>query len=1233
MDNLSDTQEPVNERYFITVLKNSRILNNKVIKSGYIVIRYRDISQYCSNTTENFNDYNLIYKNHRVITKLFGSYQQRCDIGFNNYNDLSYLYMDYITIPKDTIIYFSNNHIKYTTRFNNSISKILKTINLNFEKKIQKLSNFTNEEVKLIFNDLLNINRDYNYNVNIFNTLNNYEFNNDINLNINNFNKFTICSINDEIVHYYQNIGFCLTNNKLENFINRTFNDIQNYKNSNETNNNIKYYSICSNININSYNISSFDKLNYYIFSNNIIKKFKFKFNFIHNYLTIDVYLLNDTYETLLLGEIPITYEWIKILFYLPDYGNLNKPLKITNEREITEVFKEVCNSNLRTTFSSKNKHQSKYEKMIENISIKPFEYQKNNILWMNQIEHDVDKKLMEFKFIDNPDYKLLRLDDVDYAVIKSSFNSNNMIIKKRHFVQKNYLKPYVLNGGILADDVGLGKTLCCICHIVYCLENDIENASNYMGNNLIILPPRLICQWELEFKKYVKKEVLDKLNICKIVSVKDVKKIVNKDIKKHNVFIISYNILTNTNYCKYLEEDNITNNALPFENRKFDIVNTKWNRIFIDEGHEIMKFNIEYDNQLCKIDNFEYNNYNFKYNLITNNINKNIRDIGLKIVDIQSNYKWIISATPFELPLFNLYAYTILFNMLRRGDYKKVLFGLNNNTITKVINRITRKTTKTQIRNQVSVPIFTEEIKYLNQTTVERNMYMSAIHNDNTNRIFQLCTHLLVSDDNEDIIDNTGRFMTLKEINEKMIGQSKKLHKTTLLKLKENDKRIIPLNDKFNCIEFVNNYLKENYKYSNQNSEYFIPKLLKDNIDKEFNYIDNYSSNQYHLMFLYSYSNDIKLLNDIITNSYNIILSKIQNGEEITYQFDNELFILIVNEIKDILTKIRLFKGGFNHNSGRNLNIEITPNIERNSSIYYYNKKNKNLKEQIRSKINTITENNKKLKSDISRLENQIRLFESDDFMKESVKDPCPICLTEYTGGIAISICRHILCSDCVKELFRGGKTTINCAFCRKQLKKDDYNMTTIDCINDADNLNDEARANEEQDKDKPQEESKIEKYGTKLAYLIDYLQELFANTDSRVIIFSQYDKMLRLIGIVLKDFNIKHIYIKGNVYVVNKNITKFKTDNSIRVVMLSSETCASGNNLTEASHIIFADVLNANKTRTRDIESQAIGRAIRLGQNKPVVIKRLIMNNTIEEDYFKTNRYDMRELQFGDV
>ena len=83
----------------------------------------------------------------------------------------------------------------------------------------------------------------------------------------------------------------------------------------------------------------------------------------------------------------------------------------------------------------------------------------------------------------------------------------------------------------------------------------------------------------------------------------------------------------------------------------------------------------------------------------------------------------------------------------------------------------------------------------------------------------------------------------------------------------------------------------------------------------------------------------------------------------------------------------------------------------------------------------------------------------------------------------------------------------------------------------------------------------------------------------------------------------------------------------------MLSSETCASGNNLTEASHIIFADVLNANKTRTRDIESQAIGRAIRLGQNKPVVIKRLIMNNTIEEDYFKTNRYDMRELQFGDV
>ena len=43
--------------------------------------------------------------------------------------------------------------------------------------------------------------------------------------------------------------------------------------------------------------------------------------------------------------------------------------------------------------------------------------------------------------------------------------------------------------------------------------------------------------------------------------------------------------------------------------------------------------------------------------------------------------------------------------------------------------------------------------------------------------------------------------------------------------------------------------------------------------------------------------------------------------------------------------------------------------------------------------------------------------------------------------------------------------------------------------------------------------------------------------------------------------------------------------------------------------------------KENAKIIEQQAIGRASRIGQNKEVVVTRIIMENTIEHDYYKRN------------
>ena len=155
------------------------------------------------------------------------------------------------------------------------------------------------------------------------------------------------------------------------------------------------------------------------------------------------------------------------------------------------------------------------------------------------------------------------------------------------------------------------------------------------------------------------------------------------------------------------------------------------------------------------------------------------------------------------------------------------------------------------------------------------------------------------------------------------------------------------------------------------------------------------------------------------------------------------------------------------------------------------------------------------------------------------------------------------------------------------------------------------------------------INSYGSKMQMLITYIYSIFDDPVNRVIIFSQYEKMLKMIAKTLSEFNIKFVHCTGNNYVVNRNIMKFKKDNSYRVILLSAENSNSGTNLTESSHVILVDVLQHDTEQTKAIEFQAIGRAIRLGQCLPVKIVRFITKGTIEEEHFNKNKYDINIFQ----
>lgn len=268
----------------------------------------------------------------------------------------------------------------------------------------------------------------------------------------------------------------------------------------------------------------------------------------------------------------------------------------------------------------------------------------------------------------------------------------------------------------------------------------------------------------------------------------------------------------------------------------------------------------------------------------------------------------------------------------------------------------------------------------------------------------------------------------------------------------------------------------------------------------------------------------------------------------------------------------------------------------------------------------NTITAWKKQIKTHkntIASMTCRKKLFE--DIEEKIENDECPICYGDMNSAI-LTKCGHICCEECMKQIIADAPYNIRCPICRTTLQKIDIGYMHAN------------EDDEEEDKESDYYKN-VNKWGTKMAWLVQYLENLFESDKPRVIIFSQWKNVLRLVGKVLEEHNINKVYLQGTSAQMASSINKFKTNKKIRVIMLSSDTASSGSNLTEASHVILLDTVNGTAGKAKAIEDQAIGRANRLGQNKKVQVIRLIMKDTIEYDYYKENidQEEVTEIEGG--
>ena len=129
------------------------------------------------------------------------------------------------------------------------------------------------------------------------------------------------------------------------------------------------------------------------------------------------------------------------------------------------------------------------------------------------------------------------------------------------------------------------------------------------------------------------------------------------------------------------------------------------------------------------------------------------------------------------------------------------------------------------------------------------------------------------------------------------------------------------------------------------------------------------------------------------------------------------------------------------------------------------------------------------------------------------------------------------------------------------------------------------------------------------KLTSTLELIQELHAE-GHKVLLFSQFVSMLKIIRTKLEEMNLPYHWLTGASTDRAGIVKAFQEDERASVFLLSLKAGGAGLNLTSASYVILYD-----PWWNPAVENQAIDRAHRIGQTQPVMAYRMLTKSTIEE------------------
>ncbi len=139
---------------------------------------------------------------------------------------------------------------------------------------------------------------------------------------------------------------------------------------------------------------------------------------------------------------------------------------------------------------------------------------------------------------------------------------------------------------------------------------------------------------------------------------------------------------------------------------------------------------------------------------------------------------------------------------------------------------------------------------------------------------------------------------------------------------------------------------------------------------------------------------------------------------------------------------------------------------------------------------------------------------------------------------------------------------------------------------------------------------------YSSKLKELDQLLDQLMAEEDRKIVLFSEWTTMLNLIEQILEKRELNYVRLDGSVPQKKRQglIQQFRNDPACKL-FITTNAGSTGLNLQAANTVINVD-LPWNPA----VLEQRIGRAHRMGQKRPVQVFLLVTENTLEENLLAT-------------